>query len=58
VCKRKKKYEEDIDGVTFVQELLGIVSAGSEVMGKETRLKVLNIYLLIEIARKPLKGYY
>jgi hypothetical protein len=28
------------------------------VLSKEARLKVLNIYVLIEMARKPLKGYY
>ncbi|MBP9839040.1 MAG: hypothetical protein KBC84_10060 [Proteobacteria bacterium] len=34
------------------------MAAASERMGKEMRLKVMSIYLLIEIAKKPLKGYF
>ena len=35
-----------------------IVSNGSEALGKEIRLKVVITYLLIQVAKKPLKGYY
>lgn len=41
-----------------MSNLLKRVTAASERLGKEMRLKVLVIYLLIEIAKKPLKGYF
>ncbi len=58
ICKSLKKREVELDNNIFVQELLRVLSEGSETLGKDIKLKVLNIYLLIEIARKPLKGYF
>jgi len=49
---------EEKDTLLYLREMLKILTDGSELFGKETRLKVLNIYLFIEIAKKPFKGYY
>jgi len=39
-------------------DLLRRIQSVGAALSKESRLKVLNIYLLVEIALKPLKGYY
>lgn len=42
----------------YVGDILKRVQGVGAVLGKEGRLKVLNINLLVEVAKKPLKGYY
>lgn len=42
----------------YVNNILKRLTSAIERLGKEIRLKILNIYLLIEIAKKPLKGYF
>lgn len=42
----------------YVYDILKRVQGVGAVLGKEGRLKVLSINLLVEIAKKPLKGYY
>lgn len=41
-----------------MNNILKRLSLATERLGKEIRLKIINIYLLIEIAKKPLKGYF
>lgn len=41
-----------------MSNVLKRLTAASLRLGKEIRLKILNIYLLIDIAKKPLKGYF
>jgi len=48
----------EVETEIFVEHLLKIVSTAAEMLGKEIRLKVVITYLLIQIAKKPLKGYY
>ena len=42
----------------FIEDLLQRLLTAGEALGKEVTLKVISIYLLIEIAKRPLKGYF
>ena len=57
-CRHRKKSEDLSDEDVYVIDLIKRVQGAGAILGKESRLKVLNISLLIEIAKKPLKGYY
>lgn len=57
-CKSRKYGEKEVEEEVYVGDILKRVQGVGAVLGKEGRLKVLNINLLVEVAKKPLKGYY
>ena len=59
--KKKKKRQrdpEELDYALYMTDLTKRMQLHTNTHVKEGRLEVLSIYLLIEVALKPLKGYY